>query len=699
MGEYDGRKYKRIWYPERGRIADACVLLMSTLRGILENNRRHFFVGRDRELSEAAHLLESGSDTRLLFIAAPGGFGKSTLLAEIEARTREKGCAVARIDSRHYQVAPLDIAKVINEKLADANGGGEPVLLMIDTFDHLKTIETWFYSIFLPTLPATVRIMIAGRFRPETRWRTDPAWIGLMRVMELPRFDERETRSYLSRRSLDETVWRLAWRISQGSPLILALVADVCERLGPEALHARAGQDQLQALMLGLAHEAQAPSRQRALQAASIVRTLSKPLLAAMLPDDDADALYTWLTGLSFISSAERGLFPHDLMREAVCADLLRSDPEGHEQLIRRAEAFFAERLVPEAMIPVEETIAELTFLSRYGKSPAQLVGLLEEDPLYGDVPLPADVETASSLVREYEGEEQQKLFDYWYERQPQGLIAIRGTSGELAGFALFVDFGALTEEETRCDSVMDACRRFVRERGLASGHQASVARFWLDRNCHLALSSVQTFALMLVVGRAAAHEEITYCGAIQRDDEISRAIAALAGHDIIPGAELSFEDGSVLTTLHDWSNEPVPSWLVRANRRIRGISGAADPPVPERKELKSALRHALRNFTRSDRLTMNPLLKTRLSMTPRGDGKANIETLRANMIDASKTFLVSPKTACYHDILHHSYFCPMASQLDAAHALNMAPSTFYRHLATAIELLTDILYQRLLEG
>lgn|GEM_PF-3302125 len=669
---------------------------MSMLQNVLERNRRRFFVGRENELAHFERMLEPGSDTRLLFFVAPGGYGKTTLLAEIEARACELGHTVVRIDAHHYQPMPSDIGRAINEKLADlpaAQSSGLN-LLMVDTFEQIQTIESWFYSSFIPTLASSVRVIIASRNPPNPKWRTDPAWIRLMRVVELADFDKLETHGYLERRGLDESVWERSWNISQGNPLLLALIADVCERMGPEALDIAAGREQLQSLMLKLVREGLSPAQQRTLQATAAVRILPKPLLRTMLPDDDTDGLYEWLSSLSFVSAAERGLFPHDLMRDALFADARRRDPEGLEAMIRRAESFYAQRLAPEAMIPLDETFAEITYLSRHGKSPAQLVGLLEKEPLYADVPLAGDVEQASRLVKRFQGEEQQRLFDGWHARQPQNFISVRNSNGDMKGFVQFVDFGDLTAEETGHDSVLDACRSFIRERGLASGRQASLARFWLDRDRHLAPSSVQAFMLLLVMGRAV-DEGLDYCGVVQQDDEISRTIAAAAGHDIIPGAELMLGDTPVITTLHDWRHESVAAWMVRANRQIRGMSAASVPAVPNHEDFKEAIRHALRNFTRPDRLKQNPLLNAPGAAWPKGRGE--VEALRSAMLKASESLLESSKTARYHDILKYTYFSPRVNRLTAASALNMAPSTYYRHLAVAVDLLTEKLQQSLL--
>ena len=53
-----------------------------------------------------------------------------------------------------------------------------------------------------------------------------------------------------------------------------------------------------------------------------LIRLTTESLLAEMLGVPDAHELFEWLRGLSFIQSGAHGIFPHDLAREAMTADL-----------------------------------------------------------------------------------------------------------------------------------------------------------------------------------------------------------------------------------------------------------------------------------------------------------------------------------------------------------------------------------------
>lgn len=64
------------------------------------------------------------------------------------------------------------------------------------------------------------------------------------------------------------------------------------------------------------------PAHRAALEACALVRLTTKALLAAMLESPDAHDLFEWLRNLSSIESGSQGIFPHDLAREALAADV-----------------------------------------------------------------------------------------------------------------------------------------------------------------------------------------------------------------------------------------------------------------------------------------------------------------------------------------------------------------------------------------
>ncbi|MFD6994447.1 hypothetical protein [Streptomyces sp. NPDC059943] len=84
-----------------------------------------------------------------------------------------------------------------------------------------------------------------------------------------------------------------------------------------------------------------------ALQVLALARvTTEDPVRRTLdVPVAEAQTLFAWLHGLSFVRSTAAGLISHGLVREAVLVDLRWRDPETNERLLRRLHAHLTERL------------------------------------------------------------------------------------------------------------------------------------------------------------------------------------------------------------------------------------------------------------------------------------------------------------------------------------------------------------------
>ena len=74
------------------------------------------------------------------------------------------------------------------------------------------------------------------------------------------------------------------------------------------------------------------PGRRAALEASAIVRVTREPVLAALLAKEDVRAEFEWLCRFLY-GFAPTGVYPHDLVREALSRDLLWRNPHRYEEL------------------------------------------------------------------------------------------------------------------------------------------------------------------------------------------------------------------------------------------------------------------------------------------------------------------------------------------------------------------------------
>jgi len=91
----------------------------------------------------------------------------------------------------------------------------------------------------------------------------------------------------------------------------------------------------------------QVPSRthRRALEVCARTRATTEAILADVLGAADVRGLFNWLRGLSFIEHGHEGLFPHDLARDVLHADLRWLDPENFRDLYMRLLRSFVRQL------------------------------------------------------------------------------------------------------------------------------------------------------------------------------------------------------------------------------------------------------------------------------------------------------------------------------------------------------------------
>jgi hypothetical protein len=118
---------------------------------------------------------------------------------------------------------------------------------------------------------------------------------------------------------------------THGNPLALSLLTDLY-RLQPERYTVR-HPDVVQALVRRLLDDVPTPLHRRALEVCGHLRITTEDRLADALMINDASALFEWLRSLSFMESGPTGVFPHDLTRDVIEADLKWRSPERYRQL------------------------------------------------------------------------------------------------------------------------------------------------------------------------------------------------------------------------------------------------------------------------------------------------------------------------------------------------------------------------------
>jgi TolB-like protein/Flp pilus assembly protein TadD len=115
---------------------------------------------------------------------------------------------------------------------------------------------------------------------------------------------------------------------------------------------------------------------------------------------------------------------------------------------------------------------------------------------------------------------------------------------------------------------------------------------------------------------------------------------------------------------------------------------------VLARSEFESAVKDALRNFTRADLLAGNALLQSRI-LAGHGTGTATPQALRILLAQTAETLFANDRDQRLYRVLDLTYFHPATKQEAAANRLGMPFSTYRRHLTASVDRLTEWMWQR----
>jgi DNA-binding CsgD family transcriptional regulator len=429
------------------------------------------FVGRDRELAairDAAGAAER--DVLVVFVHGPGGIGKSGLLRA--ALGPGAAARVLALDCRDIEPTPagflgalaaalgpgLDEPTVAGVAAAIGEGPGRTVIAL-DAFEVFYLMDAWLRHRFLPAMPDAVLTVIAGRDPPGAAWLASPGWSELVRELRLGPLDPDDAIAMLRGRGLTGAQAERANRFAHGHPLALELVASAVHAgAAPEAEGAPPAvvERVLDALVAGLP-----PATMTTLEAASTSRRVTQPILRALLDRPDVREEYDDLRRLPFVERAPDGLRLHDVVREAVAADLAERDPEAGALYRRRAWRFFAGRArrpPPEARW---EATADLIYLIRNPVLRSACFPPGGTDYAV-EAARPGDAGAIRGIVEAHEPAGAAALLERWLERHPEQFLVARGPAGDIDAVLHLAELGTVDRALLAADPLARAWREHL---------------------------------------------------------------------------------------------------------------------------------------------------------------------------------------------------------------------------------------------
>jgi DNA-binding SARP family transcriptional activator len=537
--------------------------------------RRRSFVGRGGELALfAAALAEPEPPFVVLHLYGPGGVGKSTLVGEFARRAAEAQVPVLLIDGRNIQPTPDGFASGLREASGAADplaGLPERVVLLIDTYENLTPLDSWLRDQFLPQLPARAIVVLAGRNPPSAAWRIDPGWQEITQVVQLGNLSDAEAADYLARRSIPANQREAVLRFTRGYPLALSLAVEVLIQRPGYQFEGAGSPDVVRTLLERFLDGVPSVAHRAALEACSQVRATAEPLLAAMLGVAEARELFEWLRGLSFVSVGPRGIFPHDLAREAIAADLKWRNPPWHHELHQRAREFYMAEFARAGTQDQYVALLDLIFLHdnpilRATFTWNDIAGLLEDTPRINDWA------ALVAMVERHEGVQSAELAARWFSRQPAGVTVFREGGGAVTGFNCFVTLRPADREWSMADPCAAAIWRYLdTQPPLAEGQSVAIARFWMGRDTYQGISPTQGMIFVSAVRYVLTAPGLAYSFHIWADADPWMQAADQVLFHRLRAADFVVGQHTYGVFMRDWRAQPPAAWLAALAERETG--------------------------------------------------------------------------------------------------------------------------------
>jgi hypothetical protein len=543
--------------------------VMPQVQDLLDRQASGSFVGRLEELCSLHDILADEAPV-VVHLHGIAGIGKSRLLGAFVQVARAKGATVVRLDCR--SIEPTE-AGLLNE-LAIASGGvigsaeeiaarlghvGTKVIVALDTYEVFRLMDTWLRQAFLPILPDNVKFILCGREAPVTAWLSDPGWHGLFKSIRLESLERCDATELLSRAGLAGADAKYLAGICHGHPLALTLAASVrhTERIALTSGMAQRVVEEFSRLFLA---DVTDPQTRRALEAASVVRRVTLPILSAMLPDASPQDAQERIRALPFVQPDRDGLHIHDAVREAIASTLRAENPQQYRSYRRSAYRRFMTdlrgapasdlwRYTADLLYLLENPVVREAFFPSTGHEYAVEPARTEDGP------------AILNIIDDHENAVTASYLKRWWSEAPQTFAVTRDRNGSVAGFYCIFDPSSVSARLCGEDPVTRAWLDHLSGQPLPRLQRALFLRRWLSAKDGEAPSPVQAACWVDVKRKyleLRPHLRRVYLTV--HDLEPHAAAALKLGFRVLPEAGVDGWHSAVL----DFGPSSVDGWLAR---------------------------------------------------------------------------------------------------------------------------------------
>ncbi|MFJ2261584.1 ATP-binding protein [Streptomyces sp. NPDC087844] len=661
--------------------------------------REDAFVGRAAELSLYRRALDAEPGAPVvLHVHGPGGVGKSTLLQRFADEAETLGRPVVHLDARTLRLTPATFSQEASWVTTVCGS-----VLLVDTFECCQGLEDWLRETFLPRLADKAVVVLAGRQPLCSRWRTDPGWRQALQSLGLRNLTPEEAESMLVARTVPVEERAAIMAFARGHPLALALASDGSGSAFAAGARENPPHDVISALLARVVDDVPSPLHRQALEVCAHTRTTTQDLLRAALPIEDAAPLFDWLKRLPFVAAGNSGLYPHDVVRDALDHDLRWRDPDEFVAMHHRLRSHLLRQAATATGDAVLPAMDALKYLHRAGGITRRFFVFDDQAEAYEDRFTDADAPTVLRLAHKAEGPEAATAVEYWLRRQPEAFYVHRDpATGEAVAFLAWLTLEEPLSEDMEADPVVaEAWRYALHTKPVREGEHIVLARFIVYPGQYQRPSPVMDLMMHRVLAGFLHAKRRAWSFIVLEDTAFWEPLMSFSEHRLVPEAAM-LGDRTWSLFGHDWRSAPVATWLdSTAEEELFGQDARRPPAESElivlsRPEFDAEVRNLLRWWHRTHDLQRSPLIRSRL-VDHRGP--APVEALRSVIREAVDLMADDPQERRYHQVLTTTYFDAVQSQERAAELLHLSFSTYRRYHTRGLELVSDRLWELEIAG
>ena len=473
---------------------------MPRVQDLLDRRVAGNFVGRTEELCSLLEILADEGPV-VVHLHGIAGIGKSRLLGVFAESARAEGATVIRLDCREIEPTEAGFLSALGTASGGLSGSADEiatrlghvgirVIVTLDTYEVFRLMDTWLRQVFLPILPDNVRFVLCGREAPVTAWQSDPGWHSLFRSIHLESLEQRDAAELLARAGVSAETAKFLCSVCHGHPLALTLAASM-QRTQPIALRSGVAQRVIEELSRLFLSDITDFRTRQALEAASVVRRVTLPILRALLPEASPQDMQERIRILPFVQPDRDGLHIHDAVREAIAATLRADHPRQYHTYRQSAYRYFMGEL---RSVPASELwryTADLLYLLenpvvREGFFPSCAQEYIVEPARTEDGPAILD------MIHSWESPDTAPHLERWWREAPETFFVARDHRNSVGGFYCIFDPMTVPGQPCRKDPVTRAWLEHMDRQPMPRQQRALFLRRWLSAADGEAPSPVQ---------------------------------------------------------------------------------------------------------------------------------------------------------------------------------------------------------------